>query len=83
MRSIDRFFYEIDGIGDVIKRFSDFQAVSYHDCGSLAAAWELGVPSVSVDPSRPTGASQAQSPGEEDPGDGKENFLIQSCPAFR
>ncbi|VDK20980.1 unnamed protein product [Anisakis simplex] len=55
---------------------------AYHDCQSLAAAWGLGPPTTSIEP-RPTGASQAQSPCEDDSGDGKCNDLLVSCPAFR
>ena len=56
---------------------------AYHDCHSLAAAWGLGPPTTSLEAARPTGASQAQSPSEDDGGDGKTNELLASCPAFR
>jgi len=56
---------------------------AYHDCHSLAAAWGLGPPTTSLEAARPTGASQAQSPSEDDGGDGKSNELLASCPAFR
>lgn len=49
----------------------------------MAAGWHLGPPTTSLENARPTGASQAQSPSEEDPGDGKSNELLSSCPAFR
>uniref|UniRef100_A0A914ZJN7 Signal-induced proliferation-associated 1-like protein 2 n=2 Tax=Parascaris TaxID=6254 RepID=A0A914ZJN7_PARUN len=55
---------------------------AYHDCQSLAAAWGLGPPTTSIEP-RPTGASQAQSPCEDDAGDGKYNDLLDNCPSFR
>ncbi|CAG9536350.1 unnamed protein product [Cercopithifilaria johnstoni] len=55
---------------------------AYHDCVSLASAWGLGPPTTSLEP-RPTGASQAQSPCEDDMGDGKSNDLLANCPAFR
>ncbi|OZC05198.1 hypothetical protein X798_07817 [Onchocerca flexuosa] len=44
---------------------------AHHDCVSLASAWGLGPPTTSIEP-RPTGASQAQSPCEDDTGDGGE-----------
>ncbi|CAD5224927.1 unnamed protein product [Bursaphelenchus okinawaensis] len=56
---------------------------AYHDCHSLAAGWGLGPPTTSLEAAKPTGASQAQSPSEDDPGDGKANELLASCPAFR
>lgn len=56
---------------------------AYHDCHSLAAAWGLGPPTTTLEAARPTGASQAQSPSEDDGGDGKSNELLASCPAFR
>uniref|UniRef100_A0A7E4VCY1 Rap-GAP domain-containing protein n=1 Tax=Panagrellus redivivus TaxID=6233 RepID=A0A7E4VCY1_PANRE len=56
---------------------------AYHDCHSLAAAWGLGPPTTSLEAARPTGASQAQSPSEDDPGDNKSNDILASCPAFR
>ncbi|CAJ0961104.1 unnamed protein product, partial [Mesorhabditis belari] len=56
--------------------------VSFHDCLSLASAWSLGQPPP-WNEHRPTGASQAQSRSEDDPGDGKSNDLLNSCPAFR
>ncbi|VIO98373.1 Rap/ran-GAP family protein [Brugia malayi] len=55
---------------------------AHHDCVSLASAWGLGPPTTSLEP-RPTGASQAQSPCEDDMGDGKSNDLLANCPAFR
>uniref|UniRef100_A0A7I4YXF3 Rap-GAP domain-containing protein n=1 Tax=Haemonchus contortus TaxID=6289 RepID=A0A7I4YXF3_HAECO len=56
--------------------------IAFHDCLSLASAWSLGLnPSLLDD--RPTGASQAQSPCEDDSGDGKSNEMLASCPAFR
>ncbi|EJD75290.1 rap/ran-GAP family protein [Loa loa] len=55
---------------------------AHHDCVSLASAWGLGPPTTSIEP-RPTGASQAQSPCEDDAGDGKSNDLLANCPAFR
>lgn len=55
---------------------------AHHDCVSLASAWGLGPPTTSIEP-RPTGASQAQSPCEDDTGDGKSNDLLANCPAFR
>uniref|UniRef100_A0A158Q804 Rap-GAP domain-containing protein n=1 Tax=Elaeophora elaphi TaxID=1147741 RepID=A0A158Q804_9BILA len=55
---------------------------AHHDCVSLASAWGLGPPTTSLEP-RPTGASQAQSPCEDDTGDGKSNDLLANCPAFR
>ncbi|VDK40808.1 unnamed protein product [Gongylonema pulchrum] len=48
----------------------------------MASAWGLGPPTTSIEP-RPTGASQAQSPCEDDNGDGKCNDLLANCPAFR
>ncbi|KAK5967974.1 Rap-GAP domain-containing protein, partial [Trichostrongylus colubriformis] len=55
--------------------------IAFHDCLSLASAWSLGLnPSLLDD--RPTGASQAQSPCEDDSGDGKSNEMLASCPAF-
>ncbi|KAI6233275.1 Signal-induced proliferation-associated 1-like protein 2 [Aphelenchoides fujianensis] len=59
------------------------QLCAYHDCQSVAAGWRLGPPVMSLEAARPTGASQAQSPSEDDPGDGKSNELLASCPAFR
>uniref|UniRef100_A0AC35TX01 Rap-GAP domain-containing protein n=1 Tax=Rhabditophanes sp. KR3021 TaxID=114890 RepID=A0AC35TX01_9BILA len=56
---------------------------AFHDCHSLAAAWDLGPPTTMFEATRPTGASQARSPSEEDCGDGKRNALLASCPAFR
>ncbi|KAL3083362.1 hypothetical protein niasHS_011164 [Heterodera schachtii] len=56
---------------------------AYHDCRSLAYAWGLGTSTSSLETTRPTGASQAQSPSEDDPGDGKCNDLLANCPAFR
>lgn len=56
---------------------------AYHDCHSLAAGWGLGPPTTSLEAAKPTGASQAQSPSEDDLGDGKANELLASCPAFR
>ncbi|VDO30852.1 unnamed protein product [Haemonchus placei] len=70
-----------------IFRFSDWRPpyprlIAFHDCLSLASAWSLGLnPSLLDD--RPTGASQAQSPCEDDSGDGKSNEMLASCPAFR
>ncbi|NP_001360531.1 Rap-GAP domain-containing protein [Caenorhabditis elegans] len=55
---------------------------AYQDCLSLAAAWGLGMHPNGLD-DKPTGASQAQSPSEDDSGDGKFNELLASCPAFR
>lgn len=55
---------------------------AFHDCLSLAAGWSLGLATTSFD-DKPTGASQAQSPCEDDSGDGKCNELLASCPAFR
>ncbi|VDK83949.1 unnamed protein product [Litomosoides sigmodontis] len=55
---------------------------AHHDCVSLASAWGLGPPTTSLEP-RLTGASQAQSPCEDDFGDGKSNDLLANCPAFR
>ncbi|MCP9256952.1 hypothetical protein DINM_000134 [Dirofilaria immitis] len=55
---------------------------AHHDCVSLASAWGLGPPTTFIEP-RPTGASQAQSPCEDDMGDGKSNDLLANCPAFR
>lgn len=49
----------------------------------MAAAWGIGPPTTSLEAARPTGASQAQSPSEDDSGDGKSNRLLASCPAFR
>lgn len=50
----------------------------------LAAAWGLLNHSTSsLTAKRPTGASQAQSPCEDDAGDGRANELLASCPAFR
>uniref|UniRef100_A0A0N5D913 Rap-GAP domain-containing protein n=1 Tax=Thelazia callipaeda TaxID=103827 RepID=A0A0N5D913_THECL len=71
---------------DIIK-FSEWhpchpRLCAYHDCVSLAGAWGLGPPTTSLEP-RPTGASQAQSPCEDDLGDGKSNNLLATCPAFR
>ncbi|KAI1711804.1 rap/ran-GAP domain-containing protein [Ditylenchus destructor] len=57
--------------------------VTYHDSHSLAAAWGIGPPTTSLESARPTGASQAQSPSEDDAGDGKSNEMLLSCPAFR
>uniref|UniRef100_A0A914HJB0 Rap-GAP domain-containing protein n=1 Tax=Globodera rostochiensis TaxID=31243 RepID=A0A914HJB0_GLORO len=59
------------------------QLCAYHDCRSLAYAWGLGTSTSSLETTRPTGASQAQSPSEDDPGDGKCNDLLANCPAFR
>uniref|UniRef100_A0A0K0FAP0 Signal-induced proliferation-associated 1-like protein 1 (inferred by orthology to a human protein) n=1 Tax=Strongyloides venezuelensis TaxID=75913 RepID=A0A0K0FAP0_STRVS len=56
---------------------------AYHDIHSLAGAWCLGPPTTMLEAIKPTGASQARSPSEEDNGDGKCNTLIASCPAFR
>lgn len=56
---------------------------AYHDCHSLAAAWGIGPPTTSLEATRPTGASQAQSFSEDDFGDRKSNRLLASCPAFR
>ncbi|CAB3398570.1 unnamed protein product [Caenorhabditis bovis] len=56
--------------------------VAFHDCLSLASAWSLGLHPTWLD-DKPTGASQAQSPSEDDSGDGKYNELLASCPAFR
>ncbi|CAJ0591203.1 unnamed protein product [Cylicocyclus nassatus] len=56
--------------------------VAFHDCLSLASAWSLGLNPSLID-DRPTGASQAQSPCEDDSGDGKSNEMLASCPAFR
>uniref|UniRef100_A0A8R1HVM3 Rap-GAP domain-containing protein n=1 Tax=Caenorhabditis japonica TaxID=281687 RepID=A0A8R1HVM3_CAEJA len=55
---------------------------AFQDCLSLAAAWGLGMHPNGLD-DKPTGASQAQSPSEDDAGDGKCNELLASCPAFR
>ncbi|CAD6196096.1 unnamed protein product [Caenorhabditis auriculariae] len=55
---------------------------AFHDCLSLASAWSLGIHPNWLD-DKPTGASQAQSPCEDDSGDGKFNELLASCPAFR
>uniref|UniRef100_A0A158PGL1 Rap-GAP domain-containing protein n=1 Tax=Angiostrongylus costaricensis TaxID=334426 RepID=A0A158PGL1_ANGCS len=56
--------------------------IAFHDCLSLASAWSLGLNSSLLD-DKPTGASQAQSPCEDDSGDGKSNEMLASCPAFR
>ncbi|EYC13220.1 hypothetical protein Y032_0044g1042 [Ancylostoma ceylanicum] len=56
--------------------------IAFHDCLSLASAWSLGLNPSLID-DRPTGASQAQSPCEDDSGDGKSNEMLASCPAFR
>ncbi|CAJ0568484.1 unnamed protein product, partial [Mesorhabditis spiculigera] len=56
--------------------------VSHHDCITLASSWGLGQPPPWIE-HRATGASQAQSPTEDDLGDGKSNDLLLSCPAFR
>ncbi|CAI4226744.1 unnamed protein product [Auanema sp. JU1783] len=56
--------------------------VAFHDVLSLAAGWSLGLHPTCFD-DKPTGASQAQSPCEDDCGDGKCNELLASCPAFR
>uniref|UniRef100_A0A915PNA7 Rap-GAP domain-containing protein n=1 Tax=Setaria digitata TaxID=48799 RepID=A0A915PNA7_9BILA len=71
----------------VMERISEWRPCyprlcAYHDCVSLASAWGLGPPTTSIEP-RPTGASQAQSPCEDDIGDGKSNDLLSNCPAFR
>ncbi|PAV79174.1 hypothetical protein WR25_24179 [Diploscapter pachys] len=55
---------------------------AFHDCLSLASAWSLGLHPTWFD-DKPTGASQAQSPSEDDSGDGKSNEMLSSCPAFR
>lgn len=60
---------------------SSIHLCAYHDCNSLANAWGLGLNVSSLH--GPTGASQAQSPSEDDAGDGKSNDLLVSCPAFR
>uniref|UniRef100_A0A914NID6 Uncharacterized protein n=1 Tax=Meloidogyne incognita TaxID=6306 RepID=A0A914NID6_MELIC len=60
---------------------SSIHLCAYHDCNSLANAWSLGLNVSSLH--GPTGASQAQSPSEDDAGDGKSNDLLVSCPAFR
>ncbi|GMR58748.1 hypothetical protein PMAYCL1PPCAC_28943 [Pristionchus mayeri] len=56
--------------------------VAYHDINSLAAAWSLGLTPSWLE-TRATGASQAQSPSDEDTGDGKQNDLIASCANYR
>uniref|UniRef100_A0A0N4Z8W4 Rap-GAP domain-containing protein n=1 Tax=Parastrongyloides trichosuri TaxID=131310 RepID=A0A0N4Z8W4_PARTI len=56
---------------------------AYHDLHSLAGAWGLGAPTSMLEAFKPTGASLARSPSEEDIGDDKCNSLIASCPAFR
>ncbi|KAF7638400.1 Rap-GAP domain-containing protein [Meloidogyne graminicola] len=60
---------------------SSIHLCAYHDCNSLANAWGLGLNVSNLH--GPTGASQAQSPSEDDAGDGKSNDLLVSCPAFR
>ncbi|GMT09770.1 hypothetical protein PFISCL1PPCAC_1067 [Pristionchus fissidentatus] len=55
---------------------------AYHDVNSLGAAWSLGQCPSWLE-MRPTGASQAQSPTDDDNGDGKQNELLTSCPNFR
>uniref|UniRef100_A0A914DYP7 Rap-GAP domain-containing protein n=1 Tax=Acrobeloides nanus TaxID=290746 RepID=A0A914DYP7_9BILA len=79
---------DLNNFGSRDEPLSDWQPpyprlCAYHDCHSLAAAWGLGPPTTSLENAKPTGASQAQSPSEDDPGDGKTNDLVQSCPAFR
>ncbi|KJH53689.1 Rap/ran-GAP [Dictyocaulus viviparus] len=56
--------------------------IAFHDCLSLASAWSLGLNKSLID-DKPTGASQAQSPSEDDCGDGKCNEMLASCPVFR
>ena len=58
-------------------------STAYYDCTSLASAWGLGLAPTTLDPPRPTGASQAQSPTEDDPGDGKCSSVLANCPFFR